>query len=43
MLFLHGPGNYAWIYSPSNGTFSAGGLWYMMTLNGKPRWGDEFF
>ena len=43
MLFLHGPGNAAWIYSPSNGTFSEGGLWYMMTLHGKPRWGDEFF
>ncbi|MFH1742977.1 MAG: prepilin-type N-terminal cleavage/methylation domain-containing protein [bacterium] len=40
MLFLHGPNGYGAIYQPSNGTFSHGGLWYMMTLDGKPRWGD---
>ena len=42
MLFLHGPNGYANIYAASNGTFSNGGLWYMMTKDGKPRWGDEF-
>ena len=42
ILFLHGPGGGATIYSPSNGTFSVGCLWYMMTKQGKPRWGDEF-
>lgn len=40
ILFLHGPGNYAYIYAASNGVFSEGGLWFMMTLNGKPQWGD---
>ena len=42
MLFLHGPNGYGNIYAASNGTFSNGGLWYMMTKDGKPRWGDEF-
>ena len=41
MLFLHGPGSYAWIYAASNGVFSHGGLWFMMTKHGKPQWGDN--
>ncbi len=41
MLFLHGPGSYAWIYAASNGVFSHGGLWFMMTKNGTPQWGDN--
>ncbi len=41
ILFMHGPGNYGYIYAASNGLFSNGGLWFMMEKNGKPQWGDN--
>ncbi len=41
MLFMHGPGNAAFIYAASNGIFSEGGLWFMMEKHGKPQWGDN--
>ena len=40
MLFMHGPNGYGTIYAASNGVFSRGGLWYMMTLQGEPQWGS---
>ena len=42
ILFMHGPNAHPSIYSVSNGTFSLGVFWCMMTKHGKPTFVDEF-
>ncbi|HPA46834.1 MAG TPA: prepilin-type N-terminal cleavage/methylation domain-containing protein [bacterium] len=41
ILFMNGPNAYPSIYSVSNGTFSLGVFWCMMTKHGVPTMGDE--